>query len=369
MTTRVRHIVGCMTGTSIDGLDAALIRVEGTGLAMHARVLACSGCDFASLGVNAAALRALAQQQPMPAHTIAALSRDLSLAHAHATQRLLDQHPGVTIDLIAVHGQTVYHAPPVSWQLFNPWPLAQHFGVPVVFDLRGADIAAGGQGAPITPIADWVLFRADHARAIVNLGGFCNITHLPAHAENCSDLSLIRGHDLCACNQLLDALARSLLNTPFDAGGSAACAGEVHTRALEDLEGVLSCQSQSRRSLGTGDESTEWVSRWRAHVSPNDLAATACEGVGHAIARATQSSNELLLAGGGVHNRALVSAITGWASSRVRTLDDVGVPASAREAAEMGVLGALCQDRVPITLPGVTGVPAAPIAGCWACSY
>src|SRR5690606_34298498 len=92
-------------------------------------------------------------------------------------------------DLVAVHGQTVHHEPPVSWQLVNPWPIAQYADCPVVTDLRGADLAAGGQGAPITPIADWLLFRdrregagGRQTRVVVNLGGFCNITLLPGRS-------------------------------------------------------------------------------------------------------------------------------------------------------------------------------------------
>lgn len=363
-----RHVVGCMTGTSIDSLDVALVRIDGTGLDMRAAFL--RGLTR-PLGDLAPRLRAAAEQRPVTAGEIAALARDFALLHTDAVSGLLAES-GTRPDLIAVHGQTVYHAPPVSWQLFNPAVLAAGAGAPVVCDLRAADLARGGQGAPITPLADWVLFRHEtERRAVVNLGGFCNITDLPASpVGDHGSIGRIAGMDVCACNHLLDGLARRLMHRPYDKDGAGALSGTVHDEALEDLSGVLASQTRAGRSLGTGDELDGWVSRFRARVGPEDLAATACEGLGQAIARrlggGSSPPDRVLLAGGGVHNVALVRAIGGWCSARVDRVDDHGVPASFREAAEMAVLGALCEDRVPITLPGVTGVGHAPVAGVWA---
>lgn len=128
---------------------------------------------------------------------------------------------------------------------------------------------------------------------------------------------------------------------------------------------MLRAQAASRRSLGTGDELGDWVSRWRAHLTPADIAATACEAIGQAIADATREHHRLILAGGGVRNAALVRAITSCASCRVDLSDAVGVPSAYREAAGFAVLGALCAEAVPITLPTITGVREAPIAGSW----
>lgn len=367
-----RHIIGCMTGTSIDALDVALVRVEGEGLGMRAQHLAWHSQPLGETLTSR--LRTIAEQGTVTAGEVAGVAHALSNAHVEAVRRLLAmaESAGVRkVDLAAAHGQTVHHAPPLSWQLFSAAPLAHAIGAPVVFDLRAADIARGGQGAPITPIADWVFFRSPgETRAVVNLGGFCNATLLPAGGDGPETLGAVRGFDVCACNQLLDNLARRLLNRPYDEDGSAAMSGQVNDEALEDLGGVLASQAGSRRSLGTGDEVGEWVSRFRARISPEDLAATACEGLGQAIARrltdADPPPDRILLAGGGVRNRALVRAISGWASARVETTEAHGLPPEAREAAEIAVLGALCQDRVPITLPAVTGVPEpAPVAGAW----
>jgi anhydro-N-acetylmuramic acid kinase len=366
-----RLVAGCMTGTSIDALDVALVEIEGEGLSITARFR--EGLSL-PLGGTAAPLRALAEQRPMTAGEIARVSRDFALLHAAAIEKIA---AGRRLDLICIHGQTVFHSPPLSWQLFNPAPLAHATGAPVVFDLRTADLAAEGEGAPITPMADWVLFRrcrpgstmSAAGAAVVNLGGFVNITLLPAcgveGAAPAGELELIRGGDVCTCNQLLDAIARAILGRPYDEDGAQALRGTVHDRALEELAAILARQSVQGRSLGTGDEAGEWIERWRAAAPAADLAATACEGIAQAVGRRAEG-RPLVLAGGGVRNRGLRRALESCCAAGVSTTDELGVPAEFREAVCFGVLGALCQDRVPITLPQITGVRApAPVSGCW----
>jgi anhydro-N-acetylmuramic acid kinase len=361
-----RLVAGCMTGTSIDALDAALVEIEGEGLSMSARFL--RGVAL-PLGDLAGPLRSLAEQKPAEAREIARIARAFALLHASAIEELA---PGAKLDLVCVHGQTVYHAPPLSWQLFSPAPLVRAIGAPVVFDLRGADLAAGGQGAPITPLADWVLFRQARRRgsgaAVVNLGGFVNITLLPGEGEERdlpAEIGLIDGGDVCACNQILDAVARELLGVRYDEDGRQALQGEVHGAALADLEDVMARQAGGGRSLGTGDEGSEWIGRWRSSGSAPDLAATACAAIASTVARRVQGV-PVILAGGGVRNRALVAALESCCAGGVSTTDELGVPAAFREAVCFGVLGALCRDRTPITLPRITGLRGcAPVSGCW----
>lgn len=366
-----------MTGTSLDGIDLAAVRLTGRGLAMRAALVHHTAAPLDDLAHD---LRAIAEQKPMTAGDIARLSRDFALAHARAIASLLrDMQFERAPDLIAIHGQTVFHQPPHSWQMFNPWPIAQAFGCPVVTDLRGADLAAGGQGAPITPLADWILFRdAAEARAVVNLGGFINITSLP-RADGDDRVHAIRGRDLCACNQVLDAVARRALGKPFDKDGQAASRGTADDAAVDALLDILHSQSELGRSLGTGDEAAAWVDRFVAHLGPDDLAASATEAIGRTVREAVNAINEegdearigsIILAGGGAKNRALVNAIAAERGGRrfitCRTSEDVGVPVEAREALAMAVLGALAWDGVPITLPAVTGGPQSPHrAGLW----
>lgn len=371
MTTRLA--IGCMTGTSMDALDAALVEIQGHGLDMRARVMATASCP---LGPLTDTFRHLARDEPMSASRIAAAARDLACLHVDLLRSLLDHR---TPDLVAVHGQTIWHAPPISWQLIAPWPIAHALRAPVVFDLRAADLAAGGQGAPITPLADWVLFRPAAPAAVVNLGGFCNVTFLPGDAR-CNDpaaLTSIAGGDVCPCNHLLDAVARNALNAPFDVGGGHALTGRVHAEALTDLHHTLRAivprhpdlpGQPPARSLGSGDEADTlaWIQRWKLRLTGPDLAATACAGVGDVIAATVRSRGNVFLAGGGTRNAALVHRIATAADSPVALTDTLGVPAAYREAVAMAILGALCQDRVPLTLPQITGVPSpAPVAGTW----
>jgi len=357
-----------MTGTSLDGIDAALVEVTGRGLDMRATFVA--GVSR-PLGPCAAVLRRMAEQEPVTSGQIATALHEFAQLHIAAIRAVLrDEH---TPDLVCVHGQTVYHKPPVSWQALQPATIARALGAPVVFDLRAADLAAGGQGAPITPLADAVLFGVPHAaRAVLNLGGFANFTLLPPSPT--TRLDDIGGGDICACNQLLDAVARATLGAAFDDGGAAASSGAADEGLLAQLAAVLARQSGGGRSLGTGDELMEWVDAKRGVAAPT-LCATAVAAIARTIA--TRLAEEgaragcgplgsVVVAGGSVRHRPLMAAIAGRLAASVVTSDACGVPASFREAACFAVLGGLCQDRVPITLPRVTRCAApAPVSGVW----
>ncbi len=356
-----RLIFGFMTGTSIDALDGSAVRVSSRGLDMRATPVHHVSLP---LGELAPRLRAFASDAALAARDVAALARDLALLHVDAA-RELEQASGRPTLLVA-HGQTVFHAPPLSLQLFSPTPLAAALNAPVIHDLRAADLALGGQGAPITSLADWLLFRdARETRAVVNLGGFCNVTILPAGGAPDD----VRGFDVCACNHVLDEVARRSLRAPYDKDGAAASAGSPHAEAADQLATILTRQAAGGRSLGTGDEAATWIEQWGGAVArPEDLAASAVEGVSQVIVQAIGAHNpdRLIVAGGGAHNRALLSALARHAESPVTLSADLGIPVSHRESVCIALLGGLCEDRAPITLPGVTRVPSpAPLSGCF----
>jgi len=351
-----------MTGTSLDGVDAALVKIEGHGLGMQV-----AGLDFIShpLCNIAEPLRDLSQQHPMTSGQLARLTYDLSDIYLTAIRQVAGNRD---IALISVHGQTVFHDPPLSWQLINPSVIAHKLGIPVVFDLRAADLAMGGQGAPITPLADSVLFRnTDEKRCIVNLGGFCNVTFLPAcPSEDVKQYpTKISGGDVCVCNQLLNEIARELMGKPYDDNGREASCGEIRDKPYESLFELLQNQSRAGRSLGTGDELDDWLAKFRDNYSTQDLARTACGAIAGTISRRCDNADRLILAGGGVLNKTLVREINERSRSPVTLSADYSVPPQYREAVAMAVLGALCQDRIPITLPQITGAKVAPISGCW----
>jgi 1,6-anhydro-N-acetylmuramate kinase len=358
-TGPTRIAVGIMTGTSLDGIDACALQLRGRGLDMTADHL-----GFASipLGELADPLRALAEDEPMPASMIAHLRRRLGECCGDAIDALALQDG---IDLVAVHGQTVHHAPPESWQLIDPFPIAQRFQARVASDLRGLDRATGGQGAPITPLADWILHRDDAEQVIVNLGGFINCTVLPGREQD-DPLAAIRGFDVCPCNHLLDTVARLALEKPYDDGGALAMSGNACLEQLELISHHLKAMNAESRSLGSGDECIEFVPDVLQGIGPADAAATFCAAIASTLdsALSTCSAEAMLLAGGGTRNAALVGAISERIGDRmtVGRLDH----GDEREAASMAVLGALAEDGVPITLHAVTGRGATGARdGCW----
>lgn len=344
-----RHAIGCMTGTSMDALDVALISCEGEGFDLRASVVA---FDTHPLGALSSRLRAIAEGAPFDAQEYARVSRELGELHAVAIDELLRTSPR-SPDVVVLPGQTLYHAPPLTLQLVNPWPVASCVRCPVLHDLRGADAHAGGQGAPITPLADWVLFRDDtRSRVVVNLGGFCNTTVLPCAAEPDG----VRGFDLCACNHVLDTCARCVLDAPFDRDGEAAARGRIDRTMADRLRDLLDAQSEGGRSLGSGDECPAWCDAAAAGLAPDDVLATATAGVGDAIGGALSTHDgDVVIAGGGARNPVLVRTI-GTSCGRTCTMTDRhGVGVQQREAVAMGVLGVLALDGVGITLPRVTG--------------
>ncbi|MCZ6835556.1 MAG: anhydro-N-acetylmuramic acid kinase [Planctomycetota bacterium] len=363
---QTRLALGVMTGTSLDGLDAALVSLEGAGLDLRAKLVRGKS---ASLGDLAGPLRNAAQQRPMTSGEFARLAFEFGELHAKVIGDMIA--PNEYLDLIVVHGQTVFHEPPYSWQLINPAPIQHRFKCQVITDLRQADLAAGGQGAPITPLSDWVMFRSsDAARAIINLGGFCNITFLPRTEQRDTssptkappELQQVQGFDLCPCNQLLDAIAREAFGYAYDEQGRRASVGRAHDSLVKSLLALFESLQSQQRSLGTGDEAMAWVDSNLNAVPPADLAASACSGIGKAITESIQAFGlvhfpieEIILAGGGTHNATLVKAIRAQANVKVDLSDDSDIPVDCREAMAMAILGAMKLDGVPITLPQVTG--------------
>jgi 1,6-anhydro-N-acetylmuramate kinase len=327
-----------MTGTSMDGVDAAKVRIDGFGESMVATFLQMESCEFG--GVKKELLKLASKGGTREEMDNAAII--VGKITADAISKLdLD-----AIDLIALHGQTVFHKPPDSIQLINPKPVAANFSCTILTDPRQGDLLLGGQGAPITPLADWVMFRsAKESTAIVNLGGFCNVTVLPA---NCQPNQIL-GFDVCCCNLLINAIARERLGQECDMNGETALRGNVDETICEVLYERLSEQANAKRSLGTSDDLGKYALQLGTNSATEDLLASAVKAIGACISVSTDAQR-ILLAGGGVHNSALCKA-----SRNNGTTESLGVPTQAREAMAMAILGALAQDGVSITLPSITG--------------
>lgn len=363
-----------MTGTSLDGLDVALVKITGTGLDMNAELL---GHHALPLPDNLrCTLVSLASGEANEPIVYMRAARALGELHATGLGQLLDgelvQPINQPLDFITAHGQTIWHAPsdeqgPKSWQLFDPWPIVRKFNVPVCYDLRQADLIAGGQGAPLTPIADWVIYR-EHADVVANLGGVLNVTNLT------NDPSQITGGDIYPCNLLLDGLCQRYFNQPYDSFGKIAKRGTTPPAVVHAIHDGVASACAGADSLGREQFSSEWFDQLIAGTggtgSPEDVLHTAARLVatqlGGAFREAGLPPERLVLAGGGVKNQTLVDCINEQSYYDVCRSDDLGIPCEAREAMGFAVLGALSQDGVPISLPKVTGATDPGVAGVWA---
>lgn len=390
---RTRIIAGCMTGTSLDGLDVALVKIIGEGLSMKAELL-----GHHSLPIPDALrsmLMSLASGDPVQPIVTMRAARALGELHADGLEQLLAGELAspldAPIDYITAHGQTIWHAPrdgkeelgggPKSWQLFDPWPIVRRLKVPVCYDLRQADLIAGGEGAPLTPISDWVMYRG-RADMVANLGGVFNAsvwrndeskTNRPVLEGN----PALEGSDVCHCNLLLDGLAQWKLGEPFDRDGGVAAKGSY----IEELGLAVAMYYREstfhEHSLGRENvhlDAIKGLIESRGGLSTPDVLCTAAHYVAESVATwlDAMGCDNLVLAGGGVKNATLVKLIREWVAKQsdgaaaIILSGDLGIPCEAREAMAFAVLGALSQDGVPISLPQVTGATDPGVAGVWA---
>ena len=329
-------MVGTMTGTSMDGVDAVAVSIEGRGLDMTATFMDIASIPFDGIRDD---LRELSKSEVLH-------SDELALGVGERTRDAIKALNVKNIDLIALHGQTIYHKPSKTVQIINPKPVIDAFDCTVLNQPRIMDVELGGEGAPITPLADWIMFREEkRSVAIVNLGGFCNVTLLPADR----DVNGIQGFDVCCCNLLLDAIARERFSEPFDKDGELASKGKVDEGVYGELTALLSSQHHDKQSLGHLDDIGRHLSTWK-DVPSEVLVATASAAIGDCISTSVGDVDCVYLAGGGCHNKTLTSHIRG-----AGTVAELGVPVQAREGMAMAILGALHQDGVSITLSQVTG--------------
>lgn len=386
---RIRWVVGCMTGTSLDGLDGALMEIRGSGLCITARFKGLISCPLGDLREP---LLEMSRGRDTTPSRIMRTARQLGDLHAATVTDLCAAHlpAGATLDFVVAHGQTIRHEPGdpkaasiaagrLSWQLLDPWPIVRRLGVPVLHDLRQADLIAGGQGAPITPLSDWVMYRRpDTHRFVINLGGICNYTELPA---GCTPQQ-VQGGDYGPCNLLIDGLVQACFpEMRYDRDGRIAAGGRRNDfvdRTLRTHESFLLAVEKFDRpkvTLGREDITDDFIEllvrRAEGSLAPDDLIASAVDWVAQRVAACAsgpQGPVEIVIAGGGANNPHLVDRIRACLKpdDRLVPSDELGVPNQGREPAAMAVLGALCQDRIVITLPRITGADRPGTAGLWA---
>ena len=351
-----------MSGTSCDGVDAALVRVTGHGPAMRAAFVRLESLPYFARTRTAVGR---AREGALAVGDLAALSHAVAFLYGETVKLLLAASGTDARDVTAVaaHGQTLFHAPPLTYQAFDPAVLAAGVGIDVVSDFRRADCAAGGQGAPLVPFGDWVLFRTGTPRVLLNLGGIANLTFLPADGS----LADVEGFDAGPANCLSDWLMRQHdpAGTGVDAGGALAMLGRV-------LDDVADAVLADPFFAAAGPKSTdvphmvrlfETALRRRPGAALDDCLATANAIAARAIAaRLPAGTTELFVAGGGVHNADLVRRIE-RSCGPVRRTDALGVPSQAREAVAFALLAAAHVDRLPCHMPRVTGATRPVVLG------
>jgi anhydro-N-acetylmuramic acid kinase len=389
MSAKPMTVAGIMSGTSADGIDVAVVRIAPGKLRPRLKLLAHEGFRFPA-PLRRAVLAAMNASSTSTAE-LARLNWRLGMAYAEAVQATLQRHKikldKMKLDLIGCHGQTLYHQPRAesyagrrfacTWQAGEAQAVAAALGLPVVSNFRPADMLAGGQGAPLVPLLDYVLFASDkRGRVLQNIGGIANLTAIPAGAG----ANAVIAFDTGPGNMVIDWLALELLQKPFDRNGACAAEGKV-------LQPVLAAELRHPyfrlkppRTAGREQFGREYAAKFlkacRRHSgNPADALATATALTAETIARSYErfalprmkrGSVDFIVSGGGARNGTLMAML----AQRLEPLgcdlaasEAFGLPAEAKEAAAFALLAWQTWNRLPGNVPAATGAKRPVILG------
>jgi anhydro-N-acetylmuramic acid kinase len=384
-------VAGVMSGTSADGVDVAICSIKASrvaGTSPKVTLIGHIGSAYPK-GVQGAVLGAM----DADAISVADLSRlnwRLGEVYADAVQKAAAKF-GANLELVACHGQTIYHQATATkyagkqvratWQTGEASVVAERLRVPVVSDFRPADMAAGGQGAPLVPMLDYTLFRdAKKSRVLLNLGGIANVTAIPAGAS----IDGVMAFDTGPANMVIDAAMLRLFEKRMDAQGAVARRGSVLQRVVDELLRDAFFRSAPPKSCGREEFGSEFVSRFIALCATDkqtdaDVIATATalsvQSVLDAYRRfvwphlgqaAPLARTEMIAAGGGVKNATLMQTLRAGLEPlgvKLRTMDEFGIPAQAKEAVAFALLGWMTWHRLPGNVPSATGAARPVVLG------
>ncbi|MGH7532156.1 MAG: anhydro-N-acetylmuramic acid kinase [Gemmatimonadales bacterium] len=364
MTLRGALVVGLMSGTSLDGVDAALVKFDGPTRAELRGFVTRRYTDEQREEL----VRAL--EGDATPQDLARLHVRLAEWAGEAVDRLLVQQHLKASDLagIAFPGQTLWHEPPiVSWQLGEPAVLVERFGVRVVSGFRAADVAAGGQGAPLVPMADVELFgAADHSRILLNLGGMANLTWVERLGLEETALAFDTGPGMA----IIDALARTVDPTlPFDRDGQVSLQGKVDRALLKELLADPFFAAAPPKSTGRERFGGDYADAMLERAPGPDAVATAVEltarTVAEAIARWVPSTAEVVVSGGGLHHPGVMARLGALLpkDTTLRTFDELFFSGDAKEAVAFALLGYLTLNGQPGNIPRATGARGPRVLG------
>jgi anhydro-N-acetylmuramic acid kinase len=345
-------VAGIMSGTSLDGIDVAIVEMPAI------RTLA-----FRSTPYPAKVREAILAVSNTTTHTagISRLNFELAELYARAVKRL------GAVDLIGCHGQTVYHeGGRNTLQLGEAAVLAERTGAPVVSNFRARDIAAGGQGAPLVPYVDYLLFRHPRRKRVaLNIGGIANITVIPPGARP----EQIVAFDTGPGNMVIDALAREYTGgkSNYDRGGKIAAQGEVDRTLLKELMRDRYYRARPPKSAGREQYGAEFIERMKGSGrSLPDLIATATVLTAATIARAVApyAPADLIVSGGGAHNPRIMEHLSALLPEvAIATTSDFGVDVDAKEAIAFAVLAYATWRGRPSNVPSATGAGRSVLLG------
>jgi anhydro-N-acetylmuramic acid kinase len=379
-----RLLVGLMAGTSLDGVDAALVRVTGPATAPRVQLLEFISVPY-SQGVRRRVLR-VASGQPVPAGEISQLNFLLGALFADAAIEVC-RKAGVAprrLSGIGSHGQTIFHQGDATveaghkirstLQIAEPAVIAERTGAVVVANFRTADLAAGGQGAPLVPLVDYLLMSdRTHGAVALNIGGIANVTVIPAGAAE----EDVYGFDTGPGNMIMDGLVHAFTRgrRHYDANGRRAARGKV----IEDLLGLALryrfFRKRPPKSAGREQFGEEFVKRVFLSRLPGareeDLLRTANELTAATVAGALRQFvfpragiARLVVSGGGAHNPLLMKRIKALLpEAKVMPSDAFGLPVDAKEAIAFAVLADRTLQGLPGSLPTVAGARKAVVLG------
>jgi anhydro-N-acetylmuramic acid kinase len=361
--------LGLMSGTSMDGIDVALLETDGEEAVVRGpRATYPYPVDFrARLAAALDDARGLVRRTDRPG-CLADVERELTERHAHAVAALLKEH-GIAaerIDVVGFHGHTVLHrpvahgvfeAPPLTVQIGDGGLLARLIGMDVVHDLRAADVAAGGQGAPLVPVYHRALAARLPQRpvAFLNIGGIANVTWVGENGR-------LIAFDTGPGNALLDELAMRHTGRPFDVDGSLARAGRADPEILRQYLLHPHFDRPAPKSLDRRDFSLDPISALSAEDGAATLALLTASAVARSLGWLPEPPALWLVSGGGRRNKHLMELLAWHLDAPVAPVEAIDLDGDAIEAEAWAYLAVRSLKHLPISFPGTTGV-AEPLTG------
>ena len=383
----VRRVVGLMSGTSVDGIDAALVEIGGTDEAPEVRLVAFEDRPWPEEVRRQ--IFPLFRPETATVDKIGYMNFLMGEIYAQSVSSVVEK-AGLTladIDLIGSHGQTIWHAPEVcgkdgfpvrfTVQIGEGSVIAARTGVPTVSDFRVADMAVGGQGAPLVPFSEYLLYRRPGETILLqNIGGIGNMTVLPGDEGP----EAVYAFDTGPGNMIIDAVVSALTGgaKTYDAGGTMAAEGRVDEALLAMLQQDPYYDMPLPKTTGRELFGVQYVGKildyQRVHgLSDADVLATVTDLTAWSIADGyaryvlpKRQAAELVVGGGGSYNATLLGFLrTRFApyGVQVRTQEDLGWSSDAKEAVAFAIMADCCVREKPNVLPSVTGAKAAAIMG------